>query len=69
MLFSKTIPPKCGYCKHGCKLNEEKIACLKKGVMAPEGQCRKFRYDPLKRTPTRPALPNFSQLKEKDFSL
>lgn len=69
MLFSRTITPRCEYCKHGNSLNKEKIACLKKGVMAPDGHCRKFRYDPLKRTPIRPAIPDFSQLKEEDFSL
>ena len=53
----------------GHTLGERKVLCIKKGVMPPEGHCKKFRYDPLKRTPPRPAVPDFSRLKDTDFTL
>lgn len=69
MLFTKKIEARCDYCERGTPLGENKVLCIKKGVMSPDSSCRKFRYDPLKRTPPRPALPDFSRLKDSDFCL
>lgn len=69
MLFSKTIEPSCAYCQRGKAVDGETILCKKRGVMTPEDACRSFRYDPLKRIPPRPVLPDFSRLKEEDFTL
>lgn len=69
MLFSNKIPAKCAYCQKGNTLADGNVFCLKYGVMSPEGKCHKFRYDPLKRTPPPPAMPNFKKLKDADFSL
>ena len=69
MLFRKDIDPRCLYCKHGSVLSETEVACVKKGVMPPEGHCRRFAYDPLKRIPSRPVQLDTSRLKEEDFSL
>lgn len=69
MLFSKNIPPKCAYCKKGKPVDGETILCKKRGVTLPEDACTGFRYDPLKRVPPRPVTPNFSLLKDEDFSL
>ena len=69
MLFRKKMPKSCAYCVYGTKLDEEQILCVKKGVMSVEGKCRKFRYDPCKRIPPRPKLPDFSRYSEDDFSL
>ncbi len=68
MLFSNKIPPQCSYCSRGIP-SGNKILCMKKGVMVPEDACDKFRYDPLKRIPPRPAAPDFSRLKDDDFTL
>lgn len=69
MLFTKEIEPRCAYCKRGTPLDEDQVACLKKGVVSPGASCRAFRYDPLKRVPPRPAAPDFRKLKDEDFSL
>lgn len=54
-LFSQTIPPSCSYCQFGFITQDRaSVLCNKKGVMSPQGSCRKFRYAPLKRVPKRP---------------
>lgn len=68
-LFQKKIEPRCAYCAHGRALTEEQVACPKKGVMSVASHCRAFQYDPLRRTPPRPAKVEFSALKDEDFSL
>lgn len=40
-----------------------------KGIVAAENHCFRFRYDPLKRVPPRPAQLSTDGLKEEDFSL
>lgn len=69
MLFDRNIEPRCAYCKHGTTLDEEQVLCVKKGVMSPVGSCRRFRYDPLKRIPPKPATASFAHLKDEDFTL
>ncbi|MBQ9974660.1 MAG: hypothetical protein IJP02_06875 [Oscillospiraceae bacterium] len=68
-LFQKKIEPRCAYCVHSRPLNEEQIACEKKGIMSVASSCRRFEYDPLRRTPPRPVKPEFSDLKQEDFVL
>ena len=68
-LFQKKIEPRCAYCTHGKNLNEDQIACPKKGVMSPGSSCGAFRYDPLKRVPPRPAKLAGSSLSAEDFKL
>lgn len=69
MLFQKDIEPRCTYCARGAALGEDKVLCPKKGVVAPGGSCRAFKYDPLKRVPPKPAAADFSKLKDEDFRL
>ena len=69
MLFSKEIEPRCAYCQRGAKLSDDKVMCLKKGIVSPAGQCRRFKYDPLKRVPPKPLVLDFSALRDEDFSL
>lgn len=69
MLFRRNIEPRCQYCKFGSSMNEREVACVKKGVVAPESHCRRFSYDPLKRMPSRPIQLDTSRLKEEDFSI
>ena len=69
MLFSKEIDPRCAYCKRAAPLGEGKLICEKRGVVSPEEHCFRFRYDPLKRTPPRPNMPDFSRFDGEDFSL
>lgn len=69
MLFKKDIEPRCAYCKRCAVLDEDRILCIKKGVMSASGSCSRFRYDPLKRVPPKPLHADFSRLREEDFSL
>ena len=51
-IYSDNISPKCLYCETGVVSPDgNSVLCVKKGVMMPDSFCRKFRYDPLKRTP------------------
>ena len=68
-MFEKDIEPRCGYCRRGTPLENEKVMCVKKGVVAAAGACRGFRYDPLKRVPPRPMTASFDHLKDEDFTL
>ncbi|MGE4483578.1 MAG: hypothetical protein AB7C97_00545 [Oscillospiraceae bacterium] len=69
ILFNKTIEPCCSYCRHGTKLCDTDVACLKRGVVGAGESCEKFTYDPLKRTPPAKAQLKTSLLSEKDFAL
>ena len=69
MLFQKKIEPRCDYCARGTKLDDENIACLKKGIVSPGSSCRAFRYDPFKRQPARPNLPDLSKWDHEDLTL
>ena len=69
MLFQKRIEPRCAYCARGTQLDEKSMLCPKRGVVPLSGSCRAFRYDPLRRVPPAPVLPDFSRLKDEDFQL
>ena len=69
MLFDKDMEARCAYCKRGAPLGDDRVMCLKKGIMSAAGSCRAFRYDPLKRVPPKPVHPDFSRLKDEDFVL
>ena len=69
MLFRKKIQKSCTYCQYGTKLNDEQVLCIKKGVVALEGKCRKFAYDPCKRIPVKAKALDFEKYNEEDYSL
>ena len=69
MLFRKKLPHSCSYCKFSAKLNEEKILCSKKGIKSCADKCRRFRYDPFKRIPSKQKALDFSKYHEDDYSL
>lgn len=68
-LFREDMEPRCAYCAKGSILEEDKILCSKKGVVAAGGQCRNFRYDPLKRVPPKPAVLEPSRHSPEEFRL
>lgn len=68
-LFRKDIEPRCAYCRKGEQINEREVVCVKRGVVPVEHHCGSFRYDPLKRTPPRPASLDTGKLSEQDFSI
>lgn len=67
MLFRKNIEPRCAYCAHAGRVNEREVACSRKGIVAADGHCRRFKYDPLKRIPPRPGQLVLKGLKDEDF--
>ena len=69
MLFRKKIERSCMYCALGTKLDDESVLCRKKGVVAIDGKCHRFRYDPCKRVPVKMKALDLSKYKEDDFSL
>lgn len=69
MLFRKTIEPRCSYCERSAALENGDYICAKKGIVSEGYHCRHFVYDPLKRQPVAPAVPDFSRVSEEDFSL
>lgn len=69
MLFNKKIEPCCSYCRHGTKLCDTDVACLRRGVVGAGESCGKFTYDPLKRTPPAKARLKTAHLTEADFIL
>lgn len=69
MLFRKKMPRSCSYCQHGTRLNEDEVLCIRKGIVRIDRNCRKFSYDPCKRTPLKLKASDFSKYNEKDFSL
>ena len=69
MLFRKKIERYCAYCSFAGKIDEETMICQKCGVVPAMHQCRRFRYDPLKRVPPKAKPEDFSRFDKKDFSL
>lgn len=66
-LFTHDKEAECQYCKHGKPVpSGAEIICVHKGITPPDGACRKFKYDPLKRQPKIRQLQEFS---EEDFTL
>lgn len=58
-LLDKNIEPKCEYCKTAREVPDKRIVlCERNGIMDKDFACRKFVYDPLKRTPVSPDLHN-----------
>ena len=54
-IFRKNIDPRCAYCKHGSLLADDDVICPKRGIVKSYESCRAFKYDPIKRTPPKPA--------------
>ncbi len=69
MLFRKSIEPRCAYCQRGAELAHDEVICAKRGIVPDSYHCRHFIYDPLKRIPVSANAPDFSALKEEDFTL
>lgn len=68
-LFSKSIEPRCTYCAHGTPLSDgDMLTCRKRGVVQGTDSCRRFQYDPLRRTPPKPAKLS-TRYAASDFSL
>ncbi len=69
MLFRKKMPRSCSYCANGTMISDDQVLCTKYGVVSVYYKCRKFTYDPCKRTPVKAKALDFNKYKEEDFSL
>ena len=69
MLFRKNMEPRCGYCRFAAEAEPGLVICRKRGIRPESEHCRKFRYDPLKRTPPKPRVADFEKYDKRDFSL
>lgn len=67
-VFGKDIGPSCEYCANGTLLcDDESIVCKKYGYAKRKYDCKKFVYDPLKRTPKSAEF--LSDFDDSDFSI
>lgn len=69
MLFRKKIQRCCAYCALGTKISDDQILCAKRGTVAIDHRCRKFKYDPCKRIPRKSKALDFSKYDNDDYSL
>jgi len=69
LLFRKKIERSCAYCAYGALLEDGQVLCSKKGIRSVEEKCRKFRYDPCKRIPSKVKAMDFRKYEQEDFSL
>ena len=69
MLFRKNVERVCSLCVHAGQTCGEQMLCAKRGFVSPDGSCRRFRYDPLKRTPKKQKAKDFTAFTEEDFRL
>ncbi len=67
-IIGENVAPKCEYCKHGTPAADGKhILCEKTGILDLDFACKKYVYDPLKRTPKRPT--EAMEFSAEDFEL
>ena len=69
MLFRKKMIRSCSYCANATKMDEDQYLCIKKGIVVDTQKCRKFKYDPCKRIPTKTKALDFRRFEDADFSL
>jgi hypothetical protein len=69
MLFRKKMPRSCSYCVHSTALDEERMLCIKKGVVELTNKCRSFSYDPCKRVPSKAKALDFEKYDKEDYTL
>ena len=57
LLNLKSIDKICANCAFGTHAPDgDSVLCEKRGVMLNTSTCKKFKYDPLNRTPARPLM-------------
>lgn len=55
LVNGKDYPASCAYCESGrLSPGGVSVLCVRRGIVSPDGKCRRFRYDPLKREPKLP---------------
>lgn len=69
MLFRKKIERACDYCARSARLEDGQILCCKRGLRTAGDSCRKFKYDPCKRVPSKAKAMDFTRYENEDYSL
>ena len=69
MLFRRNIEPRCEYCKYGMTLGYGEVACSKRGIMAEDGKCGAFHYEPTKRKPEFTKTQSTPAISEEDLRI
>ena len=69
MLFKKKEYRFCVNCERAAEFDEDHMLCIKKGIVALDGKCRKFTYDPCKRIPPKAKALDLDKYRDEDFSL
>lgn len=68
MIDKKKYTSKCANCFFGRTPKDRTVVlCEKKGIVEPDASCRHYKYDPLKRVPSKVVIDN-SYTKE-DFEI
>ncbi len=68
IIDKRKYPKKCSNCFFGrTPLDNQSVLCEKKGEVNPDGKCRHYKYDPLKRIPAKPIFD--SDFKPEDFEI
>ena len=68
-IFNRNTEPRCAFCEHGSPVGDGRTVLCRKigGIMQSYSNCKKFKYDPLKREPV---VISFSgDFSKEDFSL
>lgn len=69
-LFRKKVDQMCQHCIHAIPFSEERVTCMKKKKFRElDSKCIHFKYDPLKRVPSKAKALDFSKYEEYDYSL
>lgn len=67
--ITSDYPRACGVCEIGSpSFDGSAVLCPRRGIMAPDDCCRRFVYDPLKRSP-QPAPTVADDFSPDDFTL
>ncbi len=66
-IFKKDVAPRCGICEFGSPAGGAVVCKKRGGVVQPDSQCPRFRYDPFKREPKIARAPE--TFDKEDFSL
>ncbi len=68
-LFKGKTEPQCAHCEYAEYTSGQDVAVCRKigGIMQLHSKCKKFKYDPLKRTPKKASLKR--DFSKEDFEL
>lgn len=67
LINANAYPACCSSCEHGrLSPDGQCVLCVHKGIVKPDGKCRKYSYDPLRREPQAPP-PELAKAQASDF--